>query len=307
MTDLYRAQGILDIGRTKSQKLIFVGLGSLGSLTLENLAYPWREVVLADPDELSLENIERHLIKTDAAIGMAKVEAVAQWLTQSPLKPEKVTAYQGKAQDILDEHTDADLVIVNIDKRSAKAEINAWCYDHNVPALYGGVYPMGTAGQVAVIPDPHKACYQCAEFMMGVTDEKPKGPVDYGIDITQLIDDDGDDIAVPALHPAVNMIAVQMAQLALSCLKEDHDVTSMISVTAGQAWEPIMEIDPGDAIETVAKFIELMPKLGFLPTLQLRKDEAYYSLMLHGGSLAMKLWRSKLCSLHAKPVAISDI
>jgi tRNA A37 threonylcarbamoyladenosine dehydratase len=50
--DLYRTTGLLDLKTMTSKKLLFLGVGSLGSLTVANLAYPWKEIVLVDADNL---------------------------------------------------------------------------------------------------------------------------------------------------------------------------------------------------------------------------------------------------------------
>jgi len=104
MNELHRTLGILDLNVLGNSKLVLVGLGSLGSLTLANLCYPFKEVVLIDPDILEDKNIERHLLGPEE-IGESKVMGCWRWMKSRGVYPKKITACHGRVEDILMKHS----------------------------------------------------------------------------------------------------------------------------------------------------------------------------------------------------------
>ena len=308
--ELFRAEGLLDLEAVRRQKLIFIGGGSLGSLTLANLAYPWRQIVLIDPDELAEHNVERHLLGR-SEIGQPKVEGLKRWLIDRGVPSTSIVTHHGVAQDVLDEHTDASLMVVSIDRKFSKDDVNAWAYLHNIPALYGGVYPKGTGGNVIVIPRPAKACYVCAAFMIGESlKEEPTevGEVDYGVDVTLMRDEEGEVTAVPALKPSIGMVADTMALLAIDCLKGVDDVNSQVVVMVGSSWETVIVAEQKDNLESIVQYINTMKEFKVLPNMRLRvADDGTQMLDLRYGTLSLLLKKWRGCPIHSAPIDASDI
>lgn len=304
--EFHRIAGILDLSQVRKQKVVFVGFGSLGSLVLSSLAYPWREMVLIDPELLEKNHIERHLLG-QSELGQPKVEGGRRWLIDRGLPARIITTHVGDAQEFLDAHTDTDLLIVGVDNRRTRDDVNAWAVEHNISAIYGGIYPKGTGGDVMVIPRPREACGLCAEYRMGNLEYKGKPTGDYGVNIAELVDARGDLKAVPALRWAVSSIAADMADIALDTLMKGGEVEPHILVHAHH-WEPVLVMRPGGALNTLASFIASQPALGLLGTMKLGKlDDGTYQLFVQRGIVSLQLERWSHCPLHAESIASEEI
>src|SRR5687767_7652898 len=132
--ELYRANGVLDIEKVKSTKIMVVGLGSLGSLAISNLIYPWKQVVLVEPEDLSIENIERHLLGK-SKVGKSKAEGVKEYLIDKGMDSDTIVVHTCFVEDVLPLHTDTDIVVVAIDRPKSKLRINSWCVDNDIAAV----------------------------------------------------------------------------------------------------------------------------------------------------------------------------
>lgn len=305
--NLFRASGVLQLDVIQARKLVILGLGSLGSLTAGNLPYPWREIALIDPETLEVDNIERHLLG-QGELGQPKAEGVRRWLIDRGMDPHTIVSHVGNAQDFLDLHTDADLLIVSVDNRRARDDINAWAVEHNIPAIYGGIYPKGTGGDVMVVPNPRAVCNLCAEYRMGSMDYKGKPTEDYGVNLAELVDTRGDVHAVPALRWAISSIAADMADIALDILTKGGEVKPHVLVHAHH-WEPVLVLRPGSAVlNTLASFIASLPAMGLLGTMKLGKlSDGTYHLLVQRGIVSLRLERWNRCSLHAGSILSEDI
>ncbi len=301
---LHRVDGILPLDIVQGRKIIFLGAGSLGSLTLANLVYPWRQIVLIDGERLEMDNIERHLLGR-SSVGLPKVEGLQKWLVDKDVNPDSIVAHQATAEEVLDEHTDADLLISAIDVPASRLFVNAWCKRHNIPALYGGVYPKGVGGQVFVIPNADQVCCQCADLMMGTELRQERRQTDYGLGIEQFFD--GAPKAVPALHSAVGAIATQMALLAMDLLVGEETVPPQVLIQT-LTWEPVLILQPGETAGVVADFVLAQPDLNLLPSIRLRKsDETGMQLQMKRGIVSLVLKRHENCPNHSVTVDLNNI
>lgn len=303
---LLRANGLLDLNVAHARKVVFLGLGSLGSLTAGNLAFPWREIVLIDPEALEEENVERHLLG-QGELGQPKAEGVRRYLIDRGIDPSTIISHVGHAQDFLDHHTDADLLIVSVDNGRALEDINAWAVAHNIPALYGGIYPKGSGGDVMVVPNPHAVCYLCAKYRMGTMEYEGKPTDDYGVNIAELMDTRGDIHAVSALRWAISSIAADMADIALDILTKGGDVEPYVLVHA-HYWEPVLVLRPGSALNTLASFVASLPAMGLVGTMKLGKlADGTYQLLVQRGIFSLRLEWWDRCPLHSGNISVDDI
>lgn len=305
--DLYRTEGVLNKGRVGSQKLMVLGCGSLGSLVVGNLVYPWRQIVLVDPNELKVENLERHLLNQQRWVGQPKVTALAEWLEGAGLDPATIVAYQGRAQAILADHTDADLLLVNLDRRGDIRDINAWCYEHNVPAFYGGIYPKGSGGEIMVVTKPREACYNCGDYLNGSGTTTTEGEPNYAVDITRVVDNDLDIQAVPALRAPISQVASTMALFALEFLQAG-ELEAQIYRLGCAAWEPMGSFAPGKILDHFTQHLDVRQQMGLVRTMKLEEGVAgAQTLLLRYGTMPLHLRQWSKCSLHSERVDASDI
>jgi hypothetical protein len=296
---LHRAGGLLEREAVEAKKLVFLGLGSLGSLTLANLAYPWREIVLVDPETLEPENVERHLLGR-RFLGRPKVEGAADYLIDKGVCADSIRVYQDRAQEVLDEHTDADLAIVNIDERGACYHVNTWCFEHNIPALYGGVYPRGTGGEVIVITDARDICYQCAAHKMGRDTYEGIDVKNYGLEEPKK-----EDAGLPALHFAISSTAADMADFALEILSGGAP-PRQVFVRAHSTWEPILKLGSGAELTALTTYILSNTRLGLIANMKLDEMEDEYALKATRSLFSLVLERWDECPTHEEGPVVLD-
>lgn len=294
---LYRAEGVLDVDLIGKKKIIGVGLGSLGSMALDNLAYPWGSVVLADHDVLSIANVERHVLGIPS-IDVNKAVGMKEYLVkQRGMDERTITSYAGNIQDILPKHTDANLVLINVDNRQAREDVNAWCIENDIPALYGGIYPRGTGGEVMVITKPREVCYICAEQVIGGNKYQGKIGNDYGVNPAALKNESGDPVAVPALRGIIGQVATSIASFTIEILSGNF-VQPQIHVQASEMGEDLLIFSPGQVPSCITELIAQSSKLGIYPPFSLSRRSNGYALRLTRSGLSLIVPRWNRCPNH---------
>jgi len=151
---LYRADGLWDASVGGSKILLAQGIGSLGSSVVSQLAYPWKKIVLFDPDVLKEANIERHHLGR-SYLRWNKAEAERDWLIKEKGVPaDRVVAYAGDDSLVFGKWTNASVLICSVDDPTARKRANQWTQANHIPAIYGGVFAKGAGGFVFI---PQKA------------------------------------------------------------------------------------------------------------------------------------------------------
>lgn len=305
---LYRTTGVLPLDRL-DKKILQIGMGSLGSLVAANLAYPFKQLILADPEILEEDNIERHLLGRHH-LGSPKAVGVRHYLEDRGVPQELINSIHGDVRDHLDNLTDVDLVIISVDKRVVRDDINSWCVRHNIPTIVGGVYPLGAGGHIMVLPQPNDICYQCGEKLMGGNTYEGHLDTDYGISTQDLINPSNDLVAVPALRWSVNLIASRMADIALELLIRSTPKTLAPQVIVDAFdWEPpVLVIQPGPTLSTLAQFMSAHNDLGLNLTLAMSKVDQGYELKSKRGVFSLILERWENCPLHdSRHLSLEDL
>ncbi|HCH23539.1 MAG TPA: hypothetical protein DE179_04510 [Oceanospirillaceae bacterium] len=166
--DLERYQRHLQLpnfGRVGQAKLsqahvVIVEVGGLGCpVALYLAAAGVGQITLVDGDEVSLSNLQRQVLFTEANIGSNKAVAAAEHLTQrnSQLQITAIahTLTDTNAVQILQP---ADLVIDCSDNFYARYLINDTCHQHDTAWIYASV--LQQQGQVALL-QPQYSCFRC--------------------------------------------------------------------------------------------------------------------------------------------------
>jgi proteasome lid subunit RPN8/RPN11 len=195
--------------------VLIVGLGSGGSQTAEALARASVErFTLIDPDKVGPENLSRSVYRF-ADVGKDKTRALTERLTaiNPAVNAREVTA---SLDEIADEDLaamvgEATLVIAATDDPKAQLRLNHIAWSLGVPAVFGGVYARGEAGEVVfTVPGLDGIrCYQCA------TASRRHGPraeagINYGT---------GQLIAEPALGSDISHIVMASVKIAIGLLE----------------------------------------------------------------------------------------
>jgi proteasome lid subunit RPN8/RPN11 len=208
-----RLDGAVDESLRKA-KILLVGLGSGGSQTAEALARASVEqFIMIDPDKVGPENLSRSVYQF-ADVGKDKTQALAERLTaiNPAVDARQVTA---SLDEISDEElaklvSDSSLVIAATDDPKAQLRLNHLAWTLGRPAVFGGVYKRGVAGEVIfTVPRiPGVRCFQCATG--GRRDGASQGEMNYGT---------GQLIAEPALGSDISHIVMASVKIAIGLLE----------------------------------------------------------------------------------------
>ena len=126
------------LDKIKNSKVVILGLGGVGSYTLEALArIGIGNITIADKDIVDITNINRQLIATTKTIGLNKVDVAKKRVKE--INPNiKITELLTKVSNenisnIIED--DVDYVIDCIDDFEAKIAVMKYCYDNNIKII----------------------------------------------------------------------------------------------------------------------------------------------------------------------------
>ncbi|WP_297578654.1 molybdopterin-synthase adenylyltransferase MoeB [Devosia sp.] len=140
--------------RLKAARMLIVGAGGLGSPTIAYLAAAGvGELTIADPDRVSLSNLQRQVVHTTADIGRSKVESAGAFA--SALNPH--VGIRLMAEAVTDDTADGlisscDIVLDGTDNLKTRRTVAAACARLEKPLVSGAVSMF--SGQVSVFA-PH--------------------------------------------------------------------------------------------------------------------------------------------------------
>ncbi len=143
--------------------VLIVGLGGLGSPVALYLASAGvGRLILCDPDEVDLSNLQRQVVHNTSAIGRYKVDSAAATLTG--INPDVVleTIAESLQGDALTEAVARATVVVDAtDNFDIRFALNRACVKARVPLVSGAA--IRWEGQVALFDprDPASPCYRC--------------------------------------------------------------------------------------------------------------------------------------------------
>ncbi len=220
MTDWDRVERLLGqdtMSWLARKKVGVVGLGSGGGYVALTLAMTGvQHFILVDDDTLDIQNVVRH-VADRRYVGRPKVEAVAD-LIQQRNPHATVQQAMGRIEHHLDLLETMDVLVVGVDGEASKYAINEACLEHNLKAVYAGVYERGEGGDVAVIRPYDGPCYACWANTLregDLTADQPDADLDYG-----QRRPDGTLAAEPGLWLDVVRVANTQANVALNLLLE---------------------------------------------------------------------------------------
>jgi molybdopterin/thiamine biosynthesis adenylyltransferase len=153
-----------EVGGPGQQKLaaarvLIVGAGGLGAPAALYLAAAGVGVIgLADPDRVSLSNLQRQVIYVTADVGRAKVDAAAERLAglnpHVQVEAHTVAVDPDNAAGVVAGY---DLVLDGTDDFATRFAVNAACVGHGRPLVSGALGRW--TGQVGVFAS--RPCYRC--------------------------------------------------------------------------------------------------------------------------------------------------
>ena len=167
MDERYLRQLLIDEIGPEGQKallsshVLVIGAGGLGSPVLLYLAAAGvGRITIVDHDVVSLSNLNRQVLYSEADLGVPKAMAAAKRLSALNstivIRPVVAAFSDDNAEELL---AGIDLVVDCVDSSSARYTVNQACVARNIPLVEAGIN--GLDGYVYPII-PHKtACFAC--------------------------------------------------------------------------------------------------------------------------------------------------
>jgi adenylyltransferase/sulfurtransferase len=152
----------------KAARVLVVGLGGLGCAAAQYLAASGvGHMTLLDFDTVSLSNLQRQTLHSDATLGQPKVESARESLAR--INPHvQFTLINALLDDdaLQAQIVQHDLVLDCTDNVTIRNQLNAGCFLHKTPLVSGAAIRM--EGQISVFTyQPGEPCYRCLSRLFG--------------------------------------------------------------------------------------------------------------------------------------------
>lgn len=158
---------IIELEKIKDKNLLILGIGAIGSITIELLARAgFNNFTLVDNDIVEKSNLIRQLSYTNNDILKYKVGVMEKRLKSinKNIKVKTINKFIQKEEDIVNEVRNSDFVLCTMDKpyRVIRRLINDICVKENKPVLFSGFSEH--VGMIGPFVIPGKtACLSCIE------------------------------------------------------------------------------------------------------------------------------------------------
>ncbi|MEB8218575.1 molybdopterin-synthase adenylyltransferase MoeB [Citrobacter braakii] len=152
----------------KEARVLVVGVGGLGCAATQYLAGAGvGHLTLLDFDTVSVSNLQRQTLHSDATVGQPKVlsarDALARINPYIAITPVNALLDESEIHTLITEH---DLVLDCTDNVSIRNQLNAGCFAARIPLVSGAAIRM--EGQITVfIYQEGEPCYRCLSRLFG--------------------------------------------------------------------------------------------------------------------------------------------
>lgn len=154
--------------KLKASHVLIVGAGGLGCAASQYLASAGvGKIILVDFDTISISNLQRQILYTDADMGKPKAE-VAKARLQAINPNIEVQAVVKKCDDaeLVELIKQVDVVVDCTDNVDVRNQLNLQCFQQKCPLVSGSAIRF--EGQVSVFTyADNEACYQCLSQLFG--------------------------------------------------------------------------------------------------------------------------------------------
>ncbi|SNY76738.1 molybdopterin-synthase adenylyltransferase MoeB [Enterobacter sp. CC120223-11] len=154
--------------KLKAARVLVVGLGGLGCAASQYLAAAGvGQMTLLDFDTVSLSNLQRQTLHSDATIGQPKVASAREALERiNPYVQFSCIDAQLDETALHEQIAGHDLVLDCTDNVTIRNQLNAGCFAHKTPLVSGAAIRM--EGQISVFTyQPGEPCYRCLSRLFG--------------------------------------------------------------------------------------------------------------------------------------------
>lgn len=154
--------------KLKESRVLIVGAGGLGCAASQYLASVGvGKIILVDFDTISLSNLQRQILYTDADIGQPKAEvAKAQLQAINPNIDIQAINKKCDEADFAQLIEQVDVVVDCTDNVDVRNQLNLQCFQQKRPLVSGSAIRF--EGQISVFTyAENEACYQCLSQLFG--------------------------------------------------------------------------------------------------------------------------------------------
>ncbi|EIC83198.1 molybdopterin-synthase adenylyltransferase MoeB [Serratia sp. M24T3] len=154
--------------KLKASHALVVGLGGLGCAAAQYLAAAGvGALTLLDFDTVSLSNLQRQILHSDARIGLKKVDSAA--IALAAINPHVIlntVDHQLDAEQLLKLIDECDIVLDCTDNVETRNQLNKACFTLKKPLVSGAAIRM--EGQISVFThQDDEPCYRCLSRLFG--------------------------------------------------------------------------------------------------------------------------------------------
>lgn len=152
----------------KEARVLVVGVGGLGCAATQYLAGAGvGHLTLLDFDTVSVSNLQRQTLHSDATVGQPKVlsarDALARINPYIAITPVNALLDESEIHALIAEH---DLVLDCTDNVSIRNQLNVGCFAARIPLVSGAAIRM--EGQITVFTyQEGEPCYRCLSRLFG--------------------------------------------------------------------------------------------------------------------------------------------
>ena len=220
MIDPVFARNPVEAERLAKKHLAIVGCGSGGSALAAMAARSGiGKFTLVDHDLFALENVGRHILSRND-VGKPKVLGLKRYIEE--VNPAATVEAVSAKFDGLPQRP--DLVIAATDSFTCESQINDYCLQEKVPAVFGGCWGEASVGEILYVVPGKTPCYECfAGFR--------RGTAEIPADARKYTDPDFDATKVPGqagLWANILIISGFLFQVALGLLDPENSRCRLI-------------------------------------------------------------------------------
>ncbi len=150
-----------ELEKLRSSHVAVIGVGGLGSFSSLLLALNGvGHLTIVDPDIVEFSNLNRQILYTPADIGLFKVEAATEKLSEY-VPFIKISAYPTylNSKNIDKILHGVDIIVDGLDNLTTRYLINRYSIRHKVPYMFAGV--SGFEANLSFLHPPETPCLEC--------------------------------------------------------------------------------------------------------------------------------------------------
>jgi len=256
-SDLFqRVQGLLDTDRLSGKSVVIVGVGSVGSIIVLELAKAGvGQFFIYDPDTFLINNVCRH-IGDITDVGRYKVQVVKENIQRrnphSQVQIFKEDVLKINIDRLREEWKEVDLIIAATDSQAASLFLNEIALDFKIPLLQVGLYERASWGHIIYIIPDKTPCLACVlPDLAKIGEEIPRKAriIDYSSveDVTQIK-------AEPGLGADIGFVSMAVAKVALALLLGDDPSSMFCNILPPDKTLLVVANSPGSIFPSTKAF-----------------------------------------------------